>query len=98
MAATNASASNPCDHHSACRTADSAESPAPIASKPWAATQPAAHHHQHETGQQREAQHVEHDRVAEIEVALEEAPAEDRLREVGVDREDHGPDEQHEEA
>ena len=62
------------------------------------ALDPAPGHHHHHAGQQRQAEHVQHDRVAEIEVAVEEAPAEHRLGEVGVDREDDGADEEHHEA
>jgi hypothetical protein len=41
IAATNPIASRPWNHQSACRVARSPPSPAPMASKPWAATQPA---------------------------------------------------------
>jgi hypothetical protein len=59
---------------------------------------PSPDHHQHHPGEQRQPEHVEHDRVGEVEVALEEAPIEEGLGDVGVDRQDYGPDEQDQEA
>src|SRR5919108_1340697 len=92
MAATKAIASSPCDHHSACLTVRTGvvELAGPC--------YPAADHHQDEPCEQGQPEHVEHYRIAEVEVALEEAPAEDGLREVGVDAEDDSPDEEDQEA
>src|SRR5581483_4804567 len=56
------------------------------------------HRHDAETDRERDPEHVEHERVAEIEPAVPEVEAEERLGEVLLEREDRRPGEEDEEA
>ena len=58
----------------------------------------ATHHHRQHAGEEHDAEHVEHERVDDVEVAREEAPAEQRLGHVGVDPQHDRPGEQRQEA
>ena len=60
--------------------------------------QRAADHHREQPRQKGDAEEVQRQRVAQVEVAREEPPAEEPLGDVGVDREDHRADEEHHEA
>ena len=57
----------------------------------------APHRHDPEPDDQRDAEDVEEERVAEVEPALEEVPAEHRAREVVLEGEDRRPDEEDDE-
>ncbi len=58
----------------------------------------ALHRQDHETDDEQSTEDVEEQRVAEVEGSMPEVPAEHGLREVVLEREDPGPDEEHDEA